>query len=166
MSSLLQPRGSLENNEVDGVDYFFVSQDQFAEMIEQDELLEYAVVYNDFKGIPKAQVRLALESGNDVMMRVDVQGAATLREIYPEVLLIFLTVQDEKELENRLFQRKKDKPEEIKLRIATARQEMKRIKEFDYVVVNRGDQLDETVKTISAIIRAEHHRVQPRKVTL
>lgn len=153
-------------NEVDGVDYFFVSQDQFAEMIEQDELLEYAVVYNDFKGIPKAQVRLALESGNDVMMRVDVQGAATLREIYPEVLLIFLTVQDEKELENRLFQRKKDKPEEIKLRIATARQELKRIKEFDYVVVNREDQLDETVKTISAIIRAEHHRVQPRKVTL
>ena len=153
-------------NEVDGVDYLFMTKDQFAEMIEQDKLLEYAVVYNDFKGIPKTQVRLALESDKDVMMRVDVQGAATLREIYPEVLLIFLTVQDEKELENRLYQRKKDKPEEIKLRIATARQELKRIKEFDYVVVNREDHLDETVDTISAIIRAEHHRVRHRKVNL
>jgi guanylate kinase len=99
-------------------------------------------------------------------MRIDVQGAATLREIYPDVLLIFLTVRDEKELENRLIQRKKDKPEEIKLRIATARQEMKRIKEFDYVVVNQEDHLDATVETISAIIRAEHHRVQHRKVSL
>jgi guanylate kinase len=154
------------SGEADGVDYFFMSKDQFAEMIEQDELLEYAVVYNDFKGIPKAQVRHALESGKDVVMRIDVQGAATLREIYPDVLLIFLTVRDEKELENRLIQRKKDKPEEIKLRIATARQEMKRIKEFDYVVVNQEDHLDATVETISAIIRAEHHRVQHRKVSL
>lgn len=154
------------SGEVDGVDYFFLSKDQFAEMIEQGELLEYAVVYNDFKGIPKAQVRQALESGKDVIMRVDVQGAATLREVYPQVLLIFLTVQDEEELNNRLILRKKDKPEEIKLRIATARQELKRIKEFDYVVVNREDHLDETVETISAIIRAEHHRVLHRKVTL
>jgi guanylate kinase len=154
------------NDEVNGVDYFFMSKDEFAEMIERDELLEYAVVYNDFKGIPKAQVRQALESGKDVIMRVDVQGAATLREVYPQVLLIFLTVQDEEELNKRLIQRKKDKPEEIKLRIATARQELKRIKEFDYVVINREDCLDETVETISAIIRAEHHRVQHRKVTL
>ena len=153
-------------DEVDGVDYFFMSKDEFAEMIEQDELLEYAVVYNDFKGIPKAQVRQALESGQDVVMRVDVQGAATLREIYPDVLLIFLTVRDEEELKNRLIQRKKDKPEEIKLRIATARQELKRIKEFDYMVVNREDRLDETVETILAILRAEHHRVQHRKVNL
>jgi guanylate kinase len=101
-----------------------------------------------------------------VVIRIDVQGAATLRKIYPDVLLIFLTVQDEKELENRLLQRKKDTPEEIKLRIATARQEMKRIDEFDYVVINQEDCLDEAVATISAIIRAEHHRVQHRKVTL
>ena len=153
-------------DEVNGVDYFFMSKDEFAEMIEQDKFLEYAVVYNDFKGIPKEQVRQALESGQDVIMRVDVQGAATLREIYPDVLLIFLTVRDEEELTNRLVQRKKDKPEEIKLRIATARQELKRIREFDYMVVNREDCLDETVETILAIIRAEHHRVHHRKVNL
>jgi guanylate kinase len=152
--------------EVNGVDYFFMSKDEFAEMIEQDQFLEYAVVYNDFKGIPKEQVRQALESDQDVVMRVDVQGAATLREIYPDVLLIFLTVQDEEELKNRLIQRKKDEPEEIKLRVATARQELKRIREFDYMVVNREDCLDDTVETILAIIRAEHHRVQHRKVNL
>jgi guanylate kinase len=154
------------SDEADGVDYFFMSKDEFAEMIEQDELLEYAVVYNDFKGIPKTQVRQALESGQDVVMRVDVQGAATLREIYPDVLLIFLTVRDEEELIHRLVQRKKDKPEEIKLRIATARHELKRIREFDYMVVNREDCVDETVEVILAIIQAEHHRVQHRKVNL
>jgi guanylate kinase len=150
--------------EVDGVDYFFLSKDEFAEMIEQDKFLEYAVVYNDFKGIPKDQVRQALESNQDAVMRVDVQGAATIRGIYPDALLIFLTVRDEEELKNRLILRKKDKPEEIKLRIATARKELKRIKDFDYVVVNREDRLHETIETILAIIQAEHHRVQHRKV--
>lgn len=150
--------------EVDGVDYFFLSKDEFAEMIEQDKFLEYAVVYNDFKGIPKDQVRQALESNQDAVMRVDVQGAATIRGIYPDALLIFLTVLDEEELKNRLILRKKDKPEEIKLRIATARKELKRIKDFDYVVVNREDRLHETIETILAIIQAEHHRVQHRKV--
>jgi guanylate kinase len=149
-----------------GVDYFFVSHDDFAEMIDKDELLEYAIVYNDYKGIPKQQVRDALQSGKDVVMRIDVQGAATIRELYPDALLLFLTTQDEEEMERRLRARKTETPEGLKLRIATARQEMKRIKEFDYVVVNREFQLDETVDTILAIIHAEHHRVNPRKVTV
>lgn len=148
------------------VDYFFVSHDDFAEMIEAGELLEYAIVYNDYKGIPKAQVRQALGSGKDVIMRIDVQGAATIRSLCPEALLIFLTTQDEEEMITRLMHRKTETPEGLKLRIATARQEMKRIAEFDYVVTNREYQLDETVDTILAIIRAEHHRVVPRQVTL
>lgn len=149
-----------------GVDYYFVSHDEFAEMIEQGELLEYAIVYNDYKGIPKQQVRQALESGKDVIMRVDVQGAATIRELCPEAVLIFLTTKDEQELERRLRARKSETPEGLKLRIATARQEMKRLGEFDYVVVNRENHLDEAVDTILAIIQAEHHRVHQRKVTL
>lgn len=152
--------------EVHGVDYYFLSHDEFAEMIEQDELLEYAIVYNDYKGIPKQQVRQALESGKDVVMRLDVQGAATIREISPEAVLIFLTTQSQEELVNRLRVRKTETPEGLNLRIATARQELKRIGEFDYVVVNPEYQLDETVDTILAIIHAEHHRVHPRKVTL
>lgn len=149
-----------------GVDYFFVSHDEFAEMIEQGELLEYAIVYNDYKGIPKDQVRQALQSGKDVVMRVDVQGAATVRELCPQALLIFLTTQNEEELVARLVDRKTETPEGLKLRIATARQEQRRIGEFDYVVINRDYQLDETVDTIVAIIHAEHARVNHRKVTL
>ena len=153
-------------NEVHGVDYFFVSHDEFALMIEQDELLEYAIVYNDYKGIPKSQVRQALASGKDVVMRVDVQGAATIRRLCPQALLIFLTTQGEEEMINRLKERQTETPEGLALRIATARQEMKRITEFDYVMVNREYQLDDTVDTILSIIHAEHHRVEPRKVTL
>jgi guanylate kinase len=149
-----------------GVDYWFLSSDQFAEMIEQGEMLEYAIVYNDYKGIPKQQVRDALATGKDVVLRIDVQGAATIRKLCPEALLIFLTTQDEQEMVNRLIVRKSETPEGLHLRIATARQELKRIDIFDYVVVNREFQLDDTVDTILAIIQSEHHRVSPRKVSL
>lgn len=152
--------------EKEGIDYIFVGREEFATMIDQGELMEYAVVYGDYKGIPKAQVRKALSSGEDVLMRVDVQGAATVRKISPEAILIFLTTSSEQELVERLEKRKTESNEDLKLRIATARQEFKRITEFDYVVVNRENKLDETVDTIRAIIDAEHHRVEPRKVTL
>ena len=153
-------------DEVHGVDYYFITKGEFAEMIEADELLEYAFVYNDYKGIPKFQVRQALSSGQDVVMRLDVQGAATIRELYPEALLIFLTTDTEEELVERLQARKTETSVELKLRIATARRELKRVEEFDYVVVNRDDQLDKSVDIIEAIIHAEHHRVKHRKVTL
>ncbi len=153
-------------NEVHGKDYFFVSKDEFARMIEADELLEYAIVYNDYKGIPKQQVREALASGKDVVMRIDVQGAATIRKLAPAALLIFLTTTSEEEMVNRLKARKSENSEGLALRIATARQELKRIDEFDYVVVNSDFHLDETVDTLVAIIQAEHHRVRPRKVNL
>ena len=152
--------------EEDGIDYYFVTHDEFAEMIEKGELLEYAIVYNDYKGIPKGQVRQALASGQDVMMRIDVQGAETIRELCPDALLIFLSTRTESELVSRLEARKTETPEGLKLRIATARQELKRVGMFDYYVVNADHRLDETVDTILSIIEAEHHRTQPRKVTL
>jgi len=152
--------------EVHGIDYFFLTADEFAEMIEEDELIEYAIVYDDYKGIPKQQVRQALSSGKDVVMRIDVQGAGTIRKLYPEALLIFLVTKDEKELENRLKTRQSESSETLKLRIATSRQELKKVEIFDYVVINREQQLKKTVDTIEAIICAEHHRVHPRKVIL
>ncbi len=152
--------------ERDGVDYLFVSREEFAGLIEKQELLEYAIVYNDYKGIPKEQVRKALSSGKDVVMRVDVQGAATVRKISPEAILVFITTSSEEELVERLERRKTETPENLKLRIATARQEFKRIDEFDYVVVNRDGELEETVDRIEDIISAEHHRVNPRRVQL
>ncbi len=153
-------------NEVDGKDYFFVSKEEFARMIEANELFEYAIVYGDYKGPPKAQVRAALASGQDVVMRLDVQGAETVRKLVPEALLIFITAEDGQELERRLRERKTETAAELSIRIATARQELKRVEAFDYIVLNRDDQLDETVNVICAIIDAEHHRVTPRKVSL
>jgi guanylate kinase len=153
-------------NETNGVDYFFVSKDEFARMIEQEELIEYAIVYNDFKGIPKQQVREALASGRDVVMRVDVQGAATIRKLAPEAVLIFLTTESEEAMVKRLKARQTETSEDLSLRIATARQELKRAAEFDYVIVNADGHLDKTVDTVVAILQAEHHRVNPRKVSL
>jgi guanylate kinase len=153
-------------NEVEGRDYFFVPREEFVRMIEQGELLEYARVYDDYKGVPKAQIHQAMVSGKDVVMRLDVQGAATIRRLYPQALLIFLTTQDEGELVNRLKNRSTESPEQFKLRLDTARQELACIPEFDYILVNRECCLEETVDDILAIIRAEHQRVHPRKVDL
>jgi len=152
--------------EVHGRDYFFVSTEEFAEMLEKGELLEHAIVYGDYKGIPKQQVRDALVSGKDVIMRIDVQGAATIHRLVPEALFIFLTAASEQELIERLRARQSETPEGLKLRIATAREEMKRLPEFDYVVVNADNQLDETVDRIVAIITAEKCRVKPRQIKL
>ena len=153
-------------NELDGLDYFFVSKEEFARMIEHNELIEFAVVYGDYKGIPKAQVREALDSGKDVVMRVDVQGAETVRKLAAESLLIFITAENGEELERRLRERKTETPAELALRIATARKELKRVEAFDYVVINSDEQIDKTVDMVKAIIDAEHCRVNPRKVTL
>src|SRR5512146_2295635 len=152
--------------ETHGKDYWFVSKDEFARMIEANELIEYAIVYGDYKGIPKAQVRKALASGQDVVMRLDVQGAETVRKLVPDALLIFITVESEEELVRRLNARESETPDSLAIRIATARKELKRMEAFDYVIVNHDFQLDHTVDIIRAIIDAEHHRVQPRKVNL
>lgn len=152
--------------EVHGVDYYFVSNDEFARMIDENELLEYAVVYNDFKGIPKKHIREALSSGKDVIMRVDVQGAATIRKLIPNAIHVFLTTESEEELVSRLIERKSEAPEDLSLRIATARQEMKRIQEFDYWVVNREGKLDEAVQHILSIIDATHCRVEQAPIVL
>ncbi len=153
-------------DEVDGVDYHFVSTEQFVTMMEQGELLEHAVVYGDFKGIPRQPVREALASGQDVILRVDVQGAATIKRLIPDAVFIFLATADEAELIDRLSQRHTETPESLRIRIATAREEMARIPEFDYVVVNGADRLEDAVRDVMSIIRAEHCRVQQRTITL
>jgi guanylate kinase len=153
-------------DEVDGVDYFFISETEFQRMIDEEEFIEHALVYDDYKGVPKEQIRQAMASGQDVVMRVDVQGAATIRKMAPEALLIFLTTNSEEELVERLKSRKTETPEKLKKRIDTARQELERIDEFDYRVVNEDSCLETTVDTIISILEAEHHAVKPRKVEL
>jgi guanylate kinase len=154
------------DNEVNGKDYWFVSKDEFARMIEANDLIEYAIVYGDYKGIPKWEVREALASGKDVVMRIDVQGAESVRKLASEALLIFITCEGEDELERRLRERKTETADSLSLRIATARKELQRIEAFDYVIVNEDFHLDSTVDKVRAVISAEHLRVQQRKVTL
>ncbi len=152
--------------EVEGVDYLFVNKSTFADMMQDDELLEHSLVYGDYKGIPKQQVRDAIRSGKDVLMRIDVQGAAKIRKIVPNVVTIFLAPESEGELERRLSERKTETLENLKIRIATAREEMKRIKEFDYVVVNRVNAQDQAVDQIVAIITAERCKVHRDPINL
>lgn len=152
--------------EVHGVDYFFLATEEFLHMEREGELLEHAVVYGQHKGIPKQHVREGLASGKDVIMRLDVQGAATIRRLVPEAVLIFLTASSHEELEQRLHARRSDSPEQLQKRLVVACAEMRRLPEFDYVVVNRDGELDRAVDDVVAIMRAEHCRVKPRVVSL
>lgn len=152
--------------EVEGRDYFFVSSDEFARMINENELLEYALVYNDFKGIPKKQIREAIEYGKHVILRVDVQGAATVRKLLPTAISIFLTTDSREALARRLRQRQSDSGEGLNLRIATAVQEMKRINEFDYCVINDEDEQEKAVEQILSIVEAESCRVNQEPILL
>jgi guanylate kinase len=154
------------SGERDGADYHFVTVGEFAEMIENNELIEHAVVYGDYKGIPKKHVREALASGMDVIMRIDVQGAATIRRLVPNVVTIFLTAESEEKLVHRLRERKTEEADQLKMRIVTARRELQRIVEFDYVVINREDALQETVDQVLSIIVAEKSRVDWTPVIL
>lgn len=154
------------DEEVHGIDYYFVSHDEFARMIEQDELLEHAIVYNDYKGIPKRHIREALASGRDVILRVDVQGANTVKRLVPNSISVFLTTRTEQGLVNRLKRRKQDTAEGMALRTATARQEMKRMEEFDYCVVNPEGHPEIAVGQILNIIDAAHCRMRQEPVLL
>jgi guanylate kinase len=156
ITATTRPRRPAER---DGVDYHFVTVGEFAEMIENNELLEHAVVYGDYKGIPKKHVREALASGKDVIMRIDVQGAATIRRLVPNAITIFLTAESEEKLVRRLQERKTEAADQLKMRIVTARGELQRIVEFDYVVINHEDALHETVDQVLSIIKAEKSRV-------
>ena len=154
------------HNEVHGVDYFFYSKEEFQRRIDSGEFFEYTQVYNDYKGIPRAQVVEALDSGCDVVMRVDVQGAATVKKKVPSAILIFLTTASEEELVERLRRRRTDSEQELEVRIETAHHEYQRMDQFDYKVVNREGELDKAVDDIHDIINAERHRVQQHKVSL
>lgn len=152
--------------ETHGVDYFFYSKEEFQAMIDANELLEYAIVYEDYKGIPKEQVRKAMQSGLDVILRVDVQGAAKLRELNPDAVLIFLLPSSLEEWHERLNNRQTETEESMKIRLNKVKWELEYLPIFDYMVVNRHNCLEEAVETIVDIIHAEHHRTIPRKITL
>ena len=150
--------------EVDGRDYFFFSKTDFEKRIENGEFIEHALVYNQYKGTPRWQIDDALKSGRDVVLRVDVQGAETFRKLYPEAILIFLIPNTLNEWFDRLKARNTETPENLKIRIETAKEEVSRIGLFDYLVVNADNMLDQAVDDIISIIKVEHHKVHHRKL--
>jgi guanylate kinase len=158
-----RPRRAKERNDID---YHFVSEGKFQEMIKDNELLEWANVYGNWYGVPKEAVKQALDQGHDVMVKVDIQGAATIKKILPQAILIFLVPPSMDELLTRLKKRHSESPSDLNLRLKTAEEEMKHLPLFDYMVVNRGDKIDLAVSEIKAIITAEKCRASPREITL
>ena len=144
--------------EVDGEDYFFLDTAEFERMIRDDEFLEHALVYHQHKGVPKSHARQALDSGLDVVMRLDVQGADTVRRQVSGAVTIFIAPPSLDTLLTRLRRRAGDSAEQLNARLETALAEMRRMVEFDYVVINWEDRLDQTVADIIAIMRAEKLR--------
>jgi len=144
-------------DEKEGVDYYFVSRERFKEMIANNELLEYAEVYEDFKGVPKSEVKKAIETNKDVVFRLDVQGAEKIKSIFPQAISIFLIPASQEEWFMRLGSRIAGE-KDIDTRIKTVQAELQTIDQFNYVVVNEQNKLKKTVDTIVSIIIAEHHR--------
>ncbi len=154
------------STEQEGVDYLFVSHERFQEMIDNNEFIECALVYKDYKGVPRDQVKNAMDSGLDVIMRVDVQGARKFRELIPEALLIFITPASKEDWREMLLGRKTDTQDQIEQRIAAAPGELEMLPIFDYIVTNKYCCLDATVDSIISIIQSEHMRNPHRKVNI
>jgi guanylate kinase len=153
-------------NERDGIHYRFVPDSVFREMIDSDGLLEYASVYGYYYGVPAGPVKKALADEKDVVIKVDVQGAATIKKIVPEAIFIFLAASSMQELESRLKQRSTESKSDLALRLETAAAELEQLPLFDYIVFNRRGEVNRAVSEIEAIITAEKCRVVPRKIQL
>ena len=150
--------------EVHGVDYYFASADEFARMIAEEELFEWAWVYGQQKGVPKAHARQALASGLDVIMRLDVQGAATIKHKVPDALSIFIAPPSLEVLVDRLRRRGGDSAAQLQQRLKMAIAEMARLDEFDYIVINEENRLEKAADQILGIIAAEKRRIAPRRI--
>lgn len=143
-----------------------LSEEAFDRLLEEDGLLEHAQVYGYRYGVPKAPVREALERGQDVVVRVDTQGAASIKSLAPAAILIFLAPPSLKELEARLRARGLDDAKTIQRRLQAAGQEMEQASKFDHTVVNEEDGVDDVVDQVVAIMAAERSRAGRRPVVL
>ena len=145
-------------SEIDGVDYFFVTPEEFEEKIANDEFLEYAKVqYGAYYGTPKAEVIKKLETGKDVILEIDVQGAKQIKEKYPETILIFIMAPSMEEVKRRIKMRGDENNEQIISRFRVAYNEINQVSNYNYVVVN--DDLATAVKKVESILISEKLRV-------
>ena len=152
--------------EVHGVNYFFATEGDFQAMRSKGDLLEWARVHDYHYGTPLEQVRATLRAGKDVFLKIDVQGAAQVKQRVPDAVFVFLGPPTIEDLISRMRQRGTETPEEMGLRIRNAYEEMRQLTEYDYLVINREGMLDEAVYQIKCIVTAEKCRVKPRKIDL
>ena len=160
--------------ETDGVQYYFVDRDEFTSMIDEGRMLEWAEYSGNFYGTPKDSVYSHMEEGKQVLLEIEVQGASQVRDIIKEAVLIFIEPPSLEELERRLRNRGTDSEEAIQKRLATARLELERKGEYDYVLVN--DDLEEAAAELVSFVNSiadgkrgsddnEHHRTKNRRST-
>jgi guanylate kinase len=151
-------------SEQDHIDYHFISNAKFQKMIENNELLEWANVYGNWYGVPKRPIKQALDNGQDTIIKVDIQGAATIKKILPQAVYIFLMPPSVEELKLRLRKRHSESSFDLTLRTKIAKKEIKQLSLFDYVVLSQRDEIFRAVSDIAAIINAEKCRVTPREI--
>ena len=143
--------------EVDGVDYFFRTREEFEELIRQGQMLEYAEYVGNYYGTPLTYVNETLDKGVDVFLEIEVQGALQVKKKVPDAVFIFLTPPDLEELKDRLVGRGTDSAEVIAQRIEKAKEEIALMREYDYAIVN--DQVPLAAERVKRVIEAEHFRV-------
>ena len=145
------------NGEVHGVNYFFIEKEEFAKMIENGAFLEYAQIYDNFYGTPKAAIIECLEKGQDVILEIEMQGARQIKEVYPEGVFIFVLPPSLEELKSRIVGRGTETQEEIEKRFSCAFEEINQIVNYDYFIVN--EDIEKSVSDVEAIICAEKNKV-------
>lgn len=153
-------------NEKDGVDYHFITVDEYQELLAKSGLLESANVYGNWYGVPREPVKKALESGNDTIIKVDIQGAANIKKVIPEAVFIFIMPPSPEELVKRLTGRSTESASDLELRMKTAEEEMRQVHIFDYIVTNQCDGIENAIQDILCIVAAEKCRVKPRVIKL
>lgn len=145
------------NKEIEGVNYYFKTKEEFMDMIENDEFLEYAEVYDNFYGTPKKPVLEAVEKGENIILEIDIQGAIQVKKNYPEGIFIFILPPTMAELKNRIIERGSETDETLKKRMLSAFHEISYMEKYDYFIIN--DVLEDSIKSFKSIIKAEKCRV-------
>ena len=152
--------------EIDGIHYYFLTKETFDQRVANDEFLEHAVVYDHHYGVLKEPVRHALNRGQDVIVKVDVQGAASIRKLAPNGIFIFLAPDSMSELLRRLKARKTDDPDVLMERFQAASRELSSANDFDYVVFNEVEQVESAMDSLCSIVQAERCKIHQPEVNL
>lgn len=163
ITATTRPRRGKEREDID---YHFITEEKFKQMIDDGEFLEWANVYGNFYGVPKQEMRQAMERGMDVIVKVDVQGVVTIKKKIPQAISIFIEPPSIEGLERRLKGRHSENPADLALRLGKAREEMKDLSLFDYVLTSHQGKVDEVIARIETIVTNEKQQARPKIINI